>query len=146
VRVTVATPSNLSKPPPETVHYQGALHYLYGAQEIADALRAHAITVLDDESRSVKVKDHSIELVGIPNVHVESARSKQLLAGLVREPPSIVLTHGGQISLPGVGILKNASKAPLRWSHGLVRERGQWRAIEMARSSGIRGAGCDRAV
>jgi uncharacterized protein len=35
-------------------------------------------------------------------------------------------THGGQISLPGVGILKNASKAPLRWSHGLVRERGQY--------------------
>jgi uncharacterized protein len=30
--------------------------YLYGAQEVADALRAHAITVLDDESRSVKVK------------------------------------------------------------------------------------------
>jgi hypothetical protein len=35
-------------------------------------------------------------------------------------------THGGQISLPGVGILKNASKAPLRWTHGLVRERGQY--------------------
>src|SRR5262249_19220532 len=61
--------------------------YLYGAQEIADALRAHAITVLDDESRSVEVKNHSIDLVGIPNARVE--------------------THGGQISLPGVGILKN---------------------------------------
>src|SRR5262249_4089106 len=35
-------------------------------------------------------------------------------------------THGGQISLPGVGIFKNASKAPLRWTHGLVRERGQY--------------------
>jgi uncharacterized protein len=30
--------------------------YLYGAQEVADALRAHAITVLEDERRSVKVK------------------------------------------------------------------------------------------
>ena len=121
--------------------------YLYGAQEIADALRAHAITVLDDESWSVKVKNHSIDLVGIPNARVESARSKQLLASLVPERPSIVLTHdpmwfanvprgphltlaghthGGQISLPGVGILKNASKAPLRWTHGLVRERGRY--------------------
>jgi len=95
----------------------------------------------------VKVKNHSLDLVGIPNARVESARSKQLLAGLVRERPSIVLTHdpmwfanvprgphltlaghthGGQISLPGVGILKNASKAPLRWTHGLIRERGQY--------------------
>src|SRR5262249_3595212 len=95
-----------------------------------DALRAHAITVLDDESRSVKVKNHSIDLVGIPNARVESVQSKQLLADLVPERPSIVLTHdpmwfanvprgphltlaghthGGQICLPGVGILKNAS-------------------------------------
>jgi len=117
------------------------------AREVADALRAHAITVLDDESRSVKVKNHSIDLVGIPNARVESARSKQLLAGLAPERPSIVLTHdpmwfanvprgphltlaghthGGQISLPGVGLLKNASKAPLRWTHGLIRERGQY--------------------
>src|SRR5262245_23763504 len=64
--------------------------YLYGAQEVADALRAHAITVLDDESWSVKVKNHSIDLVGIPNARVESARSKRLLAGLVPERPSIV--------------------------------------------------------
>jgi uncharacterized protein len=54
--------------------------YLYGAQEVADTLRAHAITVLDDESWSVKVKNHSIDLVGIPNARVESARSKRLLA------------------------------------------------------------------
>src|SRR5262245_66073394 len=92
-----------------------------GRRKIADALRARAITVLDDESRSVKVKNHSIDLVGIPNARVESARSKQLLTALVPERPSIVLTHdpmwfanvprgphltlavhthGGQISLP----------------------------------------------
>src|SRR5262249_1621484 len=93
--------------------------YLYGAREIARARRAHAITGLDDQSRSVKVKNHSIDLVGIPNARVESAQ--QLLAGLVPDRPSIVLTHdpmwfanvprgphltlaghthGGQISLP----------------------------------------------
>jgi uncharacterized protein len=34
-------------------------------------------------------------------------------------------THGGQVRLPGVGIVFNASKAPLRWSHGLVNEDGR---------------------
>ena len=34
-------------------------------------------------------------------------------------------THGGQIRLPGLGIVKNASLAPLRWSHGLVVEGGR---------------------
>jgi len=69
-----------------------------------------------------------------------------LLAGLSPDAPTIVLahdpvwfahlpagphlmlaghTHGGQIRLPGVGIVRNATKAPLRWSHGLVAERGQ---------------------
>jgi hypothetical protein len=33
----------------------------------------------------VQVKNHSIDLVGIPNARVVSARSKQLLAGLVPE-------------------------------------------------------------
>src|SRR5262245_5116990 len=49
-------------------------------------------------------------------------------ASVPRGPPLTLAghTHGGQISLPGVGIVKNASKAPLRWTHGLVRERGQY--------------------
>ena len=34
-------------------------------------------------------------------------------------------THGGQIKLPGLGVVTNASLAPLRWSHGLVVEGGR---------------------
>jgi predicted MPP superfamily phosphohydrolase len=34
-------------------------------------------------------------------------------------------THGGQIKLPGFGVVVNASRAPLRWSHGLVVEDGR---------------------
>jgi len=34
-------------------------------------------------------------------------------------------THGGQIKLPGVGVLLNASRAPMRWTHGLVVEGGR---------------------
>ena len=73
--------------------------------------------------------------------------SKQVLAGLAPGRPTIVLTHdpvwfahvpagpyltlaghthGGQIRLPGLGIVKNSSKAPLHWTHGLVMERGQY--------------------
>ena len=121
--------------------------YLYGAEEIADALRGHAITVLDNESRTVNFENHSIDLVGIPDARVERPQSKQLLARLAPERPTIVLTHdpvwfasvpagphltlaghthGGQISLPGLGVVKNSSKAPLRWTHGLVMERGQY--------------------
>jgi uncharacterized protein len=121
--------------------------YIYGAEEIADALRGHGITVLDDEHRAINFQGHSIYIVGIPDAHVRRARSKQLLTGLLPEQPTIVLTHdpvwfadvpvgshltlaghthGGQVSLPGLGIVTNSSKAPLRWTHGLVVERGRY--------------------
>jgi predicted MPP superfamily phosphohydrolase len=88
-----------------------------------------------------------IDIVGIPDVHMRRTRSKQLLGSLSPEQPTIVLahdpawfaevpvgshltlaghTHGGQVSLPGLGIVTNSSKAPLRWSRGLVAERGRY--------------------
>ena len=121
--------------------------YIYGAEEVADALREHGITVLDDEYRGVNFEGHSVDVVGIPDDHVPRARSKQLLSSLLPEQPTIVLAHdpawfatisagshltlaghnhGGQVSLPGLGIVTNSSKAPLRWSHGLVVERGRY--------------------
>ena len=121
--------------------------YIYGAEEVADALREHGITVLDHEYRGVNFEGHSVDIVGIPDVHVRRARSKQLLAALLPDQPTILLahdpvwfaaissgshltlaghTHGGQGSLPGLGIVTNSSRAPLRWSHGLVAERGRY--------------------
>jgi predicted MPP superfamily phosphohydrolase len=121
--------------------------YTYGAVEVSDALRNHGITVIDDDRQAVKFEGWSIDIVGIPDARVERGRSKELLAGLLPEQPTIVLahdpmwfahvpagphltlaghTHGGQVSLPGIGVIKNASKAPLRWSHGLIEERGQY--------------------
>jgi predicted MPP superfamily phosphohydrolase len=46
--------------------------YIYGAQEIAAALRKHAIIVLDNKSRTVSFENHSIDLVGIPDARIES--------------------------------------------------------------------------
>ena len=121
--------------------------YVYGAEEVASALREHGITVLDDEYRDINFEGRSIDIVGIPDVHMRRARPKQLLATLLPEQPTIVLTHdpawfatvsagshltlaghthGGQVSLPGLGIVTNSSKAPLRWSHGLVVERRRY--------------------
>ena len=34
-------------------------------------------------------------------------------------------THGGQIRFTLIGVLRNASRAPLRWSHGHVLEQGR---------------------
>jgi predicted MPP superfamily phosphohydrolase len=34
-------------------------------------------------------------------------------------------THGGQIRLPGIGAVVNASAAPLRWTYGWVNEGGR---------------------
>jgi predicted MPP superfamily phosphohydrolase len=121
--------------------------YTYGVQDVADALSRHGITVLADERCIVNFEDRSIGVVGIPDARVERAGARQLLAALAREHPAIVLahdpiwfaavppgphltlaghTHGGQIRFPVVGALKNASKAPLRWTYGLIRERGQY--------------------
>ena len=92
-------------------------------------------------------QNRSIRIVGIPDARVTRAEAYATLAGLPADEPTIVLahdpvwfahlpagphlmlaghTHGGQIRLPGIGILRNASKAPLRWSHGLIEERGQY--------------------
>jgi hypothetical protein len=34
-------------------------------------------------------------------------------------------THGGQIKLPLLGVIRNASQAPLHWSYGLIVERNR---------------------
>ena len=121
--------------------------YDYGEHAVSDALQDHGIIVLDHAHRSTKFEGRSIQIVGIPDAHVTRPEAYSLLAALAPDEPTIVLahdpvwfasipagphlvlsghTHGGQIRLPGIGIVRNASKAPLRWSHGLIEERGQY--------------------
>jgi predicted MPP superfamily phosphohydrolase len=120
--------------------------YIYGEDDVAAALRGRGITVLDHERRTVTFEGHAIDVVGVPDAHVVRDEAKELMAALRPDRPTIVLahdpmwfadvpagpfltlsghTHGGQIKLPGVGILKNSSTAPLHWSHGLVVEGGR---------------------
>jgi uncharacterized protein len=121
--------------------------YNYGEHAVADAPERHNINVLRYERLTMQFQNHSVDIVGIPDAHLARTEAYALLAGVLPDRPTIVLahdpvwfahvppgphltlagrTHGGQVRFPGVGFIRNASKAPLRWSHGLVQERGRY--------------------
>jgi predicted MPP superfamily phosphohydrolase len=121
--------------------------YVYGEVDVAAALTDHGIIVLDHARHTVTVGNHALDIVGLPDAHVVRPQLRPLLDALSPEQPAIVLTHdpvwfkhvppgpfltlaghthGGQIRLPGIGVLKNSSRAPLRWTHGLIAEEGRF--------------------
>jgi predicted MPP superfamily phosphohydrolase len=121
--------------------------YDYDQRAVTEALWASGITVLEHDDYTVQFQDHSIQIVGIPDAHVARPEAYSLLAALSPDRPTIVLahdpvwfghlpagphlmlaghTHGGQIRLPGIGIVRKSTRAPRRWCHGLTKERGQY--------------------
>ena len=124
----------------------GNADYVYGEDDVATALRNCGIVVLNDERRTVTFGGHKLDIVGVPDAHLVRPEARSLLSSLPRDRPTIVLahdpmwfadvprgpfltlaghTHGGQIRLPGIGIVRNASMAPFRWSHGRITEDGR---------------------
>ena len=119
--------------------------YTYDGRAVTRALRDQGLSVLDRECRSMEFEDALFYVAGIPDEYVGCHEASSLLKSLPSAPaivlahdpawfgflppgPYLMLaghTHGGQIRLPGLGVIKNASKAPLRWSYGLIRERDQ---------------------
>ena len=120
--------------------------YAYGEQEVSAALHAHGIAVLDHARGTFTFGKHAIDVLGVPDAHRVRPQAHALLATLTPDRPAIVLahdpvwfnavppgpfltlsghTHGGQIKLPGWGVVRNASRAPLHWSHGLIVEGGR---------------------
>jgi predicted MPP superfamily phosphohydrolase len=120
--------------------------YDYGGDEVANALRAVGIVVLDDERRELTFAGAALDLIGIPDARVHRGNAAELLSDAAARGPTLVLahdpywfahlppgphlmlaghTHGGQICLPGIGPLINMSKAPLRWTHGLIVAPGR---------------------
>jgi predicted MPP superfamily phosphohydrolase len=120
--------------------------YVYGLEDVTQAFREQGIAVLEHERDSFTYERHNIDVVGVPDAHVVRQKARELVASLPPDRPAIVLahdpawfadlpegpflmlsghTHGGQIRFPLVGILRNSSRAPLHWSHGLVVERGR---------------------
>jgi uncharacterized protein len=119
--------------------------YEYGAGAVASALERQKISVLSDSRVTVQFQNSSVDVIGIPNAGMSRLGAREVLAGIVPATPTIVLahdpvwfaqvppgphltlaghTHGGQIRIPGIGVITNASKAPLHWSNGLISERG----------------------
>jgi predicted MPP superfamily phosphohydrolase len=120
--------------------------YIYGRLEVDRALRAAGIVVIEHGQQAFTYEQHRIDVVGVPDAHVQWQAAKGFLAELPRDKPAIILTHdparfaevpdgpfltlaghthGGQIKFPVLGVLMNASRAPLRWSHGHVAEGGR---------------------
>lgn len=120
--------------------------YVHGPDEVRAALESEGIALLDDERRTLSHDGHAIDLIGLPDARRLRSQGKALLAGLSNQRATIVLTHdpfwfahvpagphltlaghthGGQVVLPFVGALTNASRAPLRWSYGLIEESGR---------------------
>jgi hypothetical protein len=121
--------------------------YVYGERAVADALERHNITVLNHDHLTAQFQSHPIDIIGVPDAHVARTEAYAVLAGTLPARPTIILvhdpvwfghvppgphltlaghTHGGQIRFPGIGIIRNSSKAPLRWSHGLIHEGGRY--------------------
>jgi uncharacterized protein len=119
----------------------------YGEGEVRAALRAHDITLLDDERRALHFEGAEFDLLGIPDARTLRHEAFAALRTLSPQRPTLVLahdpawfahlpqgphlmlsghTHGGQICLPLLGPFVNKSKAPLRWSHGLIKEEGRY--------------------
>lgn len=115
----------------------------YGAAHVARTLEARGIPVLFNEVRRLETHAGDIDVAGLEDHGTGRRDVAGLLAGLQRPSRTLVLahdpasfedvpagviatvsghTHGGQIRLPLVGALVNASTAPLRWSHGHVVE------------------------
>jgi predicted MPP superfamily phosphohydrolase len=143
---TIAGLLSRMAPPCGSIGVLGNHDYVYGKETVAAALGAAGIAMLDHGQASFTYEGHSIEVIGISDAHIVWPEGLALLKTLSPDKPAVVLTHdpahfaavpagpflalaghthGGQIKLPGIGVLTNASTAPMHWTHGLVTEGGR---------------------
>jgi uncharacterized protein len=114
----------------------------YGADEVSAALSSAEVVVLNNQTQHILFDGEAIAVIGVTP---DADQLEKLLPSrgampaiiLAHDPaafakvpvgPYIMLsghTHGGQIQLPLIGPIINASAAPLRWTYGHVAEGGR---------------------
>jgi len=116
------------------------------------ALRRHGISVLENEA--LPVPGLPLWLVGVGDDSTGHSQPGRAMQGLPADQTALVMmhdpaslqemrpfrgfavaghTHGGQISIPGIGALVVPGAAPKSWAHGWVQHGGN----QMYVSSGI---------
>lgn len=119
--------------------------WYYDGRRVWRALEAAGIPVLENSSVPLK-NGPRIWLTGLADSKTRDPDLDAALAEVPDEEPCLVVahdpaafagidrrplltlcghTHAGQIRLPWIGALRNASKAPLRWSYGHIVEDGR---------------------
>lgn len=140
---TIASILGILAPPLGTYAVLGDHDATYGTRDVARALRAAGIVVLENEKINIRFQGETLNLVGVthdgrevgplstctklPQPTVVLAHDPAAFADLPAGPHLMLSghTHGGQIQLPFLGPLINASKAPLRWTYGKTSEGGR---------------------
>ncbi len=115
----------------------------YGKDAVTAALQNHNITVLDNQNRRIKIKNHNLTIVGISDLatdkpdFIKAFRNAAAPAVLIThspdtfpESPKTALTlaahtHGGQIRLPFIGAPVVNSAYGQRYNNGLISENGK---------------------
>jgi len=117
-----------------------------GGDKIRRVFGRAGLRLLENEAVPIRFRGKRFWIVGLAD---DTTRRPEVLKSFAPVPaaePAIVLmhdpatfadlstrpvialaghTHGGQLYLPWLGALANASRAPLRHSYGLIREKGK---------------------
>jgi predicted MPP superfamily phosphohydrolase len=115
----------------------------YGVSIVAETLEAVGIPVLLNAVQRLDTDSGMIDVAGLEDHRTGQQDTAGVFARLSDPSRTLVLahdpasfaavpagpivtvsghTHGGHIRLPGLGAIVNASRAPLRWTHGHIIE------------------------
>ncbi|MBF0588092.1 MAG: metallophosphoesterase [Magnetococcales bacterium] len=122
----------------------GNHEHWYGKKRILPVLKMAGMTLLNNESRMLPLGSGTIALAGVVDHMTDTPDTKRALAGVLPTIPTLMLshdpavfrdlpdrgrilmvaghTHGGQVVLPGLGILWMPTPIPKAWAHGWVQK------------------------
>jgi len=143
---TIASDPRLLKAPAGVLGVLGPLDWWDGRAEIKRIFGRAGLILLENQAYPIRFKGKRFWVVGLAD---DTTRQPDVPGSFARVPqgdPAIVLmhdpatfaelstrpvialaghTHGGQVYVPWIGALVNASRAPLKHSYGLIRENGK---------------------